>query len=97
MKTVDHKDDTIVIKVQSGNLKYEYASDDSSAKRHVTERGQYVRWTSQAGNFTIVFGQHSPFAHPCYSKKKGEILSIPVNSERKTRGPYKYSVVVEVK
>lgn len=92
-KVQDHHGDIIVIKVKPGKLlEYRYDSDDSEAKSHETHGDGYVRWRCKAGNYTIVFGQHTPFANPCYSKKKGDDLILPLQSNS---GTYKYSVVVE--
>ena len=95
MRKKDHRDDTIQISVESGKLKYKYESDGSNADSHESDRDHYVKWCCEDGNYTIVFGEHTPFAHPSYSRKKGHVLSIPVNSDPETKGTYKYSVIVE--
>lgn len=98
MKKKDHHGDTIQVHVESTKtkkIKCKYKSDGSSADSHEASRGEYVRWSCGAGNYTIVFGEHTPFANPCYSKKNGVDLNIPVKSDPTTQGAYKYSVVVE--
>lgn len=95
MTRIDRSKDIIEIHVQSGKIKCKYKSDGSSADTHEASRGEYVRWSCADGNYTIVFGMHTPFANPTYSKKKNELLSIPVDVRAKRRETFKYSVVVE--